>query len=247
MRTATNLLKILFIVIFAIGFTNDPNNSIGKVSFLLGNPGDVKILTEGFRYWSDAQIFSQVFTGDQIKTTAESRCEVKLQDQSVIRIGENSSFCLKGNEDRISDDSKLSFGRIWLNIRSMFKKDQFTIKTPTAVCSIRGTIFRMEADSTTRIAVYNGSVDVGPNTISQQDPGEQPQNQGKSLKPYEVPGPHEIPPPFEVTLDQWIQIVQGYQIEIRNDGKYAKSKINEEIDQQSEWVKWNMNRDNTNE
>ena len=241
MSTTSKLLKIFLISFLAFGFTKNSTNSIGKITFILGKPNQVNILKLGNDNWQSARLFSKVYNGDKINTKNESRCELKLNDQSLIRIGENTTYRLKQNSSGLTRDSQLSFGRIWFNIKSLLKKESFAIKTPTAVCSIRGTIFRMETDSTTRIAVYDGAVDVGP--IDGLPKQEEQHNQTKSLQPVEVPGPHEIPPPFEVTLDQWIRIVQGYQIEIRSDGKYAKSKIDETEDQKSEWVKWNIIRD----
>lgn len=47
----------------------------------------------------------------------------------------------------------------------------------------------------------------------------------------------------EVSLDQWVRIVAGQQIEVRADGKYYQSKINNQLDQQDDWVAWNRQRD----
>jgi hypothetical protein len=46
-----------------------------------------------------------------------------------------------------------------------------------------------------------------------------------------------------VSLDQWVRIVAGQQIEVRADGKYYKSKIDNQIDQKDDWVAWNRQRD----
>jgi len=246
MKITTKLLKIFLISFLALGFTKDSKKPVGKITFILGSPSQVNILRTDQNNWTNAELFSQVCNGDKIKTQKESRCEIRLNDRSNIRIGENTTFRLKQDSDGLGKDSQLSLGRIWFNIKSLLKKETFSIKTPTAVCSIRGTIFRMDADSTTRIAVYDGAVDVGPVGITQEQLQQQ-QKPTKSLKPYEVPGPSEIPPPFEVTLDQWVHIVKGYQIEIRNDGKYAKSKIDETEDSKSEWIKWNAMRDKMTE
>jgi hypothetical protein len=90
--------------------------------------------------------------------------------------------------------------------------------------------------------VYQGSVDVGPLWATQSDTSH-PKQQKIFQPPHEVPGPTQVPGPFEVSLDQWVRIVAGQQIEVRADGKYHKSKINEQIDQEDEWVRWNRQRD----
>lgn len=247
MRTASKISIVIVLSICSFGFIVDSKNSLGKISFILGRQDEVNILPQDQDKWQQARLYSPVFNGDKVNTKQESRCEIKLNDFSIIRIGENSTFQLNKNLDETAGGSRLSVGKIWLNIKSLFKKEQFTVKTPTAVCSIRGTILRIEADSSTNIAVYEGAVDVGPVWGASEQLKQQQERQTKSLKPYEVPGPYEIPPPFEVTLDQWIRIVQGYQIEIRRDGKYAKRKIDEAEDQKSDWIKWNQMRDETAE
>ena len=247
MRTASKLIVVILLSICSFGFLEDSKNSLGKINFILGRPDEVHILPQDQDEWRQARLYAPVFNGDKVNTKQESRCEIKLTDFSVIRIGENSTFQVNKNLAKTGGESRLSVGKIWLNIKSLFDKEQFAIKTPTAVCAIRGTILRIEADSSTNIAVYEGAVDVGPVWGASEQLKQQQEKQTKSLKPFEVPGPYEIPPPFEVTLDQWIRIVQGYQIEIRRDGKYAKKKIDEAEDQKSDWIKWNQMRDESAE
>jgi len=222
MRTATNfkiLLSSLLLIVIA-GFIPIDKNSIGKINFILGGKHDVSIVRAGTPGWKDAKIYSSIFKGDQIKTNKESRCETKLHDKSVIRIGENTTFIFKEDQLNKNFNTEIKKGRLWANIRKISRRTKFQVRTPTAVCSIRGTIYRIDADSTTKVMVYQGSVDVGPLWAVKNDsikPGQQ-----KNLQaPYEVPGPTQVPGPFEVTLDQWVRIVAGQQIEVRPDGKYT--------------------------
>ncbi|HQG45285.1 MAG TPA: hypothetical protein PLG50_06480, partial [bacterium] len=67
--------------------------------------------------------------------------------------------------------------------------------------------------------------------------------QQQSGPPQEVSGPKQIPGPFEVSLEQWQQIVRGQQIVVRKDGKFAKSPIDEKSDAADDWVKWNKQLD----
>lgn len=242
---ATTIFKAASVILCTLlisGFVSSQQDSMGKINFILGDKGDVNILHANQKKWIDAELYKNVFNGDQLKTKAESRCELKLNDQSLIRIGENTSFTL--TEDNLDNkfNSEIKKGRLWANIKKLNKKSKFELRTPTAVCSIRGTIYRVDADSSTKILVYEGAVDVGPLTAANKDTTA-PQEQKIYQPPHEIPGPTQIPGPFEVTLDQWVQIVAGYQIEVRQDGKYHKSKINESIDGQDDWVQWNLERD----
>ena len=244
MRTAT-VIKILFpslILIATAGFIPAKKSSIGKINFILGGKNDVAIIRSGMSNWQEAKLYSSIYKGDRIKTSKESRCETKLYDQSVIRIGENTTFIFKDDKLNNNFSTEIKKGRLWANIRKISRRTKFQVRTPTAVCSIRGTIYRIDADSSTKVMVYRGAVDVGPLWAVKSD-STQPGGQRTIKAPYEVPGPTQVPGPFEVTLDQWVRIVAGYQIEVRNDGKYYKSKINNQADEQDDWVMWNKQRD----
>ena len=216
---------------------------IGSISFLLGSPTDIRLTHKGSDVWNVAKLRMAVRNGDVIRTEKESRCEIKLNDGSILRIGEQTTFDI--TDANITSKSKkfkskLKRGKIWANLTKFRRKsDSFRILAPTAVCAVRGTIYRMDADSTTRVAVYDGEVDVGPSSFWTQ--WQQPKSQ--SLEPREVPGPQEIPGPYEVSLEDWVRIVRGFQIEIRNDGKFAKTRIDREKDARDAWVLWNQERD----
>jgi len=221
----------------------DQEKEIGKVTFLIGTAGDVQIQHKESDTWQNAKLFCSVFNADKIKTASESRCEVTLEDKSVIRIGENTLFSfIETSIDRYKKNvkSELKKGKIWLNINNLPNNDEdFRIKTPTAVCAVRGTIYRIDSDSSTKCLVYDGKVEVGPVQNWDQTLQQQP----KSLKPVEIPGPYQVPPPFEVSLEDWVEIVKGFQIIVRPDGKYAKSKFDQQSDNALDWVKWNKERD----
>ncbi len=236
------MLLLLAAMIIITGFIPSGQTSIGKINFILGSSNDVTIMRAGNPAWENAKLYSAIYNGDQIKTNKESRCETKLHEQGLIRIGENTTFTFQKDKLNKNFNAEIAGGRIWANIQKLNRRSSFQVRTPTAVCSIRGTIYRIDADSSTKVMVYQGSVDVGPlwavktDTSSTGKPGiYQP--------PFEVPGPTQVPGPFEVSLDQWVQIVAGQQIEVRADGKYHKSKINQQSDQEDDWVNWNRERD----
>ncbi|MDZ7402614.1 MAG: FecR family protein [candidate division KSB1 bacterium] len=219
------------------------STTIGRINFLLGKEGDVTIRRVNDAKWLAARFKMGVLKGDQIKTVAESRCEVKLNDGSIIRIGENSVFDfaesnLTKNTRQV--EASLKIGKIWANVtRAIGAINKFEVKSPTAVCAIRGTIYRMEADSTTRVAVYDGKVDVGPTNDLRQ----QLQQQTRPGAPVQVPGPTQVPGPFQVSLEQWVQLVQGYQLEVRSNGRYARTPIDSVSESRSDWIQWNKERD----
>ncbi len=236
------IFLLSIVVITIAGFIPSSRTSIGKINFILGNSNDVTIMRTGHSAWENAKLYSSIYNGDQIKTNKESRCETKLHDQGIIRIGENTTFTFQKDKLNNKFSAEISCGRLWANIRKLNRRSSFQVRTPTAVCSIRGTIYRIDADSSTKVMVYQGAVDVGPLWAVKADTS----SSRRSIihqPPFEVPGPTQVPGPFEVSLDQWVQIVAGQQIEVRSDGKYHKSKIDEKHDKEDEWVNWNKGRD----
>lgn len=244
MKTASISKMVLFsiLVIGLAGFIRLNQALIGKINFILGGKNDVTVLRAGASTWQNVRLYSAVYTGDQIKTNNESRCETKLEDQSIIRIGENTTFAFEGNQFNNNLNAEIKKGRFWANIRNLNIKNNFQVRTPTAVCAVRGTIYRIDADSSTKVMVYQGTVDVGPLWAVKSDTSTS-QEQRILRQPFEVPGPTQVPGPFEVSLDQWIRIVAGFQIEVRPDGKYARSKIDKQLDSQDNWVMLNKQRD----
>ncbi|MDZ7263916.1 MAG: FecR family protein [candidate division KSB1 bacterium] len=238
-----SLRIIIMLVIGLMALALAKNDPIGKINFILGAPGDVRLVRAGSASWESAKLYGTIYNGDQLKTAQESRCEIKLaENRGLIRIGENTNFIFQQDQLANKFNSELSKGRIWANIRHVGQKGQFQLKTPTAVCAIRGTIYRIDADSTTRVLVYQGAVDVGPLWAVKSD-SSRPGEPRILQQPYEVPGPTQVPGPYEVSLEQWVRIVAGQQIEIRGDGKYNKTSIDQQIDSNDDWVQWNKRRD----
>lgn len=238
-----NLRTMIVLAIGIMALAVAKNDPIGKINFILGSPGDVRLVRAGSAAWESAKLYSTIYSGDQLKTAQESRCEIKLaENRGLIRIGENTNFIFQQDQLANKFNSELSKGRIWANIRSVGQRSQFQLKTPTAVCAIRGTIYRIDADSTTRVLVYQGAVDVGPLWAVKSD-SSRPGEPAILRQPFEVPGPTQVPGPFEVSLEQWVRIVAGQQIEIRGDGKYNKTPIDQQMDNHDDWVQWNKRRD----
>jgi len=247
LRKKLSTIALALIACAAFGFIglqhSQSTTAIGKITFMLGGEGDVAIRHLNDTRWIAARFKMDIFKGDQLRTVAESRCEIKLTDGSIIRIGENSVFDFaESNLSKYSRqvDASLKKGKIWANVTKTFAAaNKFEVKSPTAVCAIRGTIYRMESDSTTRVAVYEGKVDVGPTNDLRQ----QLQQQFRPGAPQQIPGPTQVPGPFQVSLDQWVQLVQGYQLEVRANGRYAKTQIDSVKESRSDWVQWNKARD----
>ncbi|MBN2355169.1 FecR domain-containing protein [candidate division KSB1 bacterium] len=237
------MIGVIMVSVLVINFAMAAAKQIGVVSFILGGPDDIQVQHADQTSWEPVKFKMPILDGDLLKSKAESRCEVKLHDGTVIRIGEKTTFHF--TEVNISKKlreakTEMHAGQVWVNLpKDKSSKNTFQIKAPTAVCAVRGTIYRVDADSTTKCVVYDGAVNVGPVTFWGRSMPRTP----SGVEPYPVPGPTQISGPYEVSLEQWQQIVKGYQIVVRQDGKFAKDKVDEEKDAALDWVRWNKEKD----
>jgi len=233
----------LFLVLVA--FTSTSREPVGKVTFPLNR---VFVIQEGSAELRMAHFNMDVFSGDKIETKRESRCEITLHNGDVVRIDENSIYTLediKVAEEKIQASSFLSVGRLWATIRKIFSEDDYvTVKSPTAVIAVRGTIYRVDVaeDSLTTLRVYDGEVEVSPQATPT---GMVPQKKtGPIGPPQDVPGPTDVQGPRDVTVAQWMEIVKAQQqVVIKPDGHFEKSDFDLLEDGKSDWVQWNKKRD----
>lgn len=191
-----------------------------------------------------------VFQGDLLETQRRTRLEVKLADQSVIRLGPSSKAEVqaaafgKSVEDR-NVSAKLLVGKVWANVaKAVGGEQRFEVKTENAVAGVRGTTFRVDAatDRSVVVKVYSGTVAVAGGPIPR------PEHQGPGAQ---VPGAQpkpartQIAGPEEVTKEQWEKIVTNMmEVRVSAEGvptepeRFALADPGED-----EWEEWNRTRD----
>ena len=226
----------------------------GKITLPLGI---VEVQSAGGSNWARAKVRQPVFAGDKVRTKPKSRAEITLNGGGKVRIAENSELEL--SEASVTPMKKdfnanLKKGKVWVAATAAFgEKKNVAVRTPTAVAAIRGTKYRANAgEKESQVLVYEGKVDINtPENLSKmrQEDLQQQQQQGAppkfSLKPVQtIQAPTQVAGPFEVTLEEWITLVEGMQINLRADGKYHMFEFDKEADAQDAWVQWNNEQDN---
>lgn len=189
------------------------------------------------------QAFNQ---GDMVQTGVESRAEITLPEKrGILRVAGQSMMMLvsMGETDSTrKTETQLRVGSVWINFKALGnikrleeRRSDFYMSSPTAVTGVRGTVYRMEVDpdSTSRVRVYEGQVQVGWAPQQAFIPG-----QTILQAPTEVAGPQEI------TMTQWVELIRaGQQAVLTPDRKAAISPFDAAKDAQDEWVRWNQARD----
>ena len=222
----------------------------GKISLPLGK---VEVsLSEGT--WEKAKPNQKVYEGNVIRTQARSRCEITLTGGGKVRISEKSELEL--NEADVkpmakSFNANLKKGNVWVSAKAAFgEKKSINLRTPTAVAAIRGTKYRAEAgEDESSVLVYEGKVDVNQtkNYIEERKEkrkGLAPKNTPFKLGPVtEIKAPTQVSGPYEVSLEEWVTLAQGMQINVRKDGKYSMFEFDQDKDSGLDFVKWNKEQD----
>ena len=226
----------------------------GKVTLPLGR---VQVQKGGSGDFKRAMPRMSIHEKDIVKTLAKSRCEITLVGGGKLRIGQNSE--LEITEANVKPMEKnfgatLKKGDVWVAAKAAFgEKKNVAVRTPTAVAAIRGTKYRAKAgEDESSVLVYDGKVDVNAakNVI---DARNQQMRQGGpqggaapkfTLGPVtEIQAPTQVAGPYEVSLEDWISLVEGMQINVRKDGKYSMFKFDQDTDAGLDFVKWNKEQD----
>lgn len=143
------LLAILGIFLLFGGGAWAAEKKEGKVtiSYL---EGEVEVLKKQEKEWKKAKLYTELSTGDRIRTLLSAKCDLKLSDGSLINIKENSIMDITQLiEDGAKTNSsfKLWMGEIKARIQRLKTKDSsMSFHTPTAVMGLRGTTVWLTVD-----------------------------------------------------------------------------------------------------
>ncbi|MGH7495750.1 MAG: FecR family protein [bacterium] len=200
--------------------------------------GDVKCLRGLSRQYQPAKLNLILRPGDEILTAKNGRAELVLDQRSVLRLEANSRLrIIRLHRDQQAQGSyqgafDLMVGALWARIaRIMDRTPKVDVQFPTAIAGVQGTSYRarVEADSSTNVRVYEGSVEV------RSRPAGPPQQIGP---PQRVPGPRQI------SLEAWVKSVRAQQeINIARNGRPGEPQTFTDQGAEAAWVGWNQARD----
>lgn len=208
-----------------------------------------------------------VFAGDVIETQKRTRLEIRLADQSVLRLGPSAKVDLsaasfgRSVEDR-QVSAKLRVGNVWAKVaKTVGGESRFEVKTENAVAGVRGTTFRVDAaqDRSVVVKVYNGTVAVAGSRIPRpmHGGGEGDVEPARADEPAQVAAAggekpdakkkvrKQVAGPKQVTKEQWEKIVTSMMaVKVSADGTASEPESFALADPaQDEWEGWNRERD----
>ncbi len=124
-----------------------------KISTLSGS---IFVMKSGARIWQPADKGYALEAGDQVRTDSGANATIIFDDGTRINLGPNGSLTLYEATSG-GTSLKLSIGslRAWVN-KALSR--HFEVRTPTAVCAVRGTEFsvNVNAQGHTDIQMFSG-------------------------------------------------------------------------------------------
>ncbi|TPW22102.1 MAG: hypothetical protein FD126_21 [Elusimicrobia bacterium] len=125
--------------------------------------GTARVRRPNVASWNEVPVNYVLSSGDEVKTDRSSRVTISFDDASRVEIGPNSSYMLEETQPA-SSRMTLNFGKLkaWVTKAS---SRRFAVRTPTAVCSVRGTEFGVDVgqDGRTSVELFTGQLGVQDN------------------------------------------------------------------------------------
>ena len=116
--------------------------------------------------WRDLSLYAKLFENNRVRTLSNSYTEISFQDQSRIRLNENSQAVIqKMRVDLLNKEKdssvKLEKGAAFALLQSNQKKKKFNLNIPGVKTEINSKNFWVQKDEeTTKIANYEGEIKV---------------------------------------------------------------------------------------
>lgn len=160
-RSVTITLALLLGALWLPG----PAAAAGKVNAIVVYvSGDVQVKRSGEGAFAPLALNDLLYAGDEVKTGASSRASLATKGGAEVRLNENSTFNIEAS-GRVREMLRLRVGQLWT--RMLHKMAKLDVRTPSAVCAVRGTEADIEQRSLLTVKVYEGHVDV-ENSLGKQ-------------------------------------------------------------------------------
>ena len=160
--------KIVLVFIAAIALGSLCFSGVIEKSVVIGYlKGSVRVIRKPDSASLPAKLGMNVFPGDKIETSKDSRLELKFEDGSNFRIAENTSVIMEELKQEDGIDKilcRIGFGRVWVNIKKTLESNPllFRIASLKSSATVKGTTFRADVDfdGESEWGVYDGIVAV---------------------------------------------------------------------------------------
>jgi hypothetical protein len=112
---------------------------------LISMSGAVEVRPAREGQWTSATENMEIAEGGGIRTSAGGQAVLQMPNKSKVWMKENSSLEIEQRQT-LASRLALVFGKIKVRVPHLMRKERFEVRTPTAVCAVRGTEFTMGSD-----------------------------------------------------------------------------------------------------
>jgi len=164
--------------------------------------GTVEVFKKGGPEWAAVKAPFILDAGDQVRTGRKSKAEIYMKYGSKVRLEADTTFEI----GRISPEENsvaVTKGKLQAWIRK-FAGRAFSVRTPTAVCAVRGTVFGVEVAESGAATwdLFNGAIQVADTRTNYSvdlAPGQRLQvaAEAPAAPPVPEPLPPAVKPPAE--------------------------------------------------
>ncbi len=160
-KTAAMLVALFGLVLTAGARAQPPERGCGDWhAELLAAEGVIEVQRAGAADWTPAERGAVICLGDALRAQAFSRAALRLPDESVIRVDQNSTLTLAEPDDGVGALLKLLRGVIHVISRD---PRSLRFSTPHMNAGLKGTEFDIRVDDVEQrasVAVLEGQVEV---------------------------------------------------------------------------------------
>lgn len=182
------VIMLLALVFFNFKLQESKNQAL--VKFVIGT---AELQSKQQTSWKIIALNSPIVEGDRIKTSLNSRVEIAMPDETILKINENTIFDVNEiKTPEVDNEDKMKFtlwaGNIWGQFKKIFSsRQEREIESPSAIVAIRGTTIEMDVDQNQNTLIkveegnvlvrskdIEGEVMVGPNQETYVEKGKAP-------------------------------------------------------------------------
>ncbi len=138
----------------------------GQAGCVYDMAGDVQVRRAGAADWGPVRKGLPLSEGDGLRTGGGSWCELLFKDGTYVKLDADSEAAaetLKASAaERVFSFSFLKGKALWLAAKLKARAGGFTVRTPSAVCAVRGTAFAVAVSTSggTSVGLFEGKVAV---------------------------------------------------------------------------------------
>ena len=190
---------------------------------------------------------------DALDVAAGGNLKLELTDGSVVMLAEKSHLVITEAEfeglERKGFKAFLQTGSLWTRVKKALGGGAFEVSTERAVAGVRGTVFRIDADTLMKAAakkgrrasvvrVIEGVVTVRPSAALARTMSRVVASKAPKGSRVQVPGPQEV------SVDEWerrfVELQQNQQVAVGEDlWEQAELDAAAQADAFSRWIEQN--------